>query len=116
MNFTSDVLPWITQGIMGAVLLYLAFKKAPVERMTLDATTANQYAQAAKAKGEENSQLMVHIAQLETRLDAVENKRYKISIEFLTGDPPEVLKAEVAQILIPVMPKLKPVPKPKKAI
>jgi len=101
MNFTSDVLPWITQGIMGLLLLYLAFKKAPVERMTLDATTANQYAQAAKAKGEENSQLILHVAQLECRLDAIENKRYKICIEFSTGEPPEVLKAEVMQVILP---------------
>jgi len=100
MNFTTDVLPWITQGIMGAVLLYLAFRKAPIERQTLDATTTAQYAQAAKLKGEENARLEGEINELQKRLDAIERKRFKVCIEFITGDPPEVVRAEIVPAML----------------
>ena len=109
MNIDVNVVVLIGQLVLATVLAFIAWKKAPRERTVMDATTANQYAQAAKTKGEENAQLVVHVASLESRLEAVENKRYKISIEFITGDPPEVLKAEVAQILLPIMPKLQKV-------
>jgi hypothetical protein len=109
MILDANLIVLIGQFVLAGVLVWIAFRKAPKERMTLDATTTAQYAQAAKLKGEENAQLVVHINQLETRLEAVENKRYKISIEFLTGDPPEVLKAEVAQIVLPVISKLQPI-------
>jgi hypothetical protein len=98
MNFTADILPWITQGIMGAILLYLAFKKAPVERQTLDATTTAQYASAAKLKAEENAILQKEYDELKDRMDCLEKKKFKICIEFITGEPPEVLKAEVVPI------------------
>jgi len=95
----------VVQGVfmVGTIIggFYLATRKAPMERTSLDAGAANQYAQAAKQKAEENAQLIMHVSQLETRLEAIENKRYKISIEFVTGEPPEVVKAEVAQILLP---------------
>lgn len=108
MIFDINVVVLIGQLLLTGIIVFLALKKAPVERQGMDAATTASYAQAAKLKGEENAQLVVHINQLETRLEAVENKRYKICIEFLTGDPPEVLKAEVAQIILPVVAQLKP--------
>ena len=100
MNFTSDVLPWITQGIMGAVLLYLALRKAPAERRTFDATTAAQYAQAAKLKGEMNTELEEEITRLQQRLEIIERKRYRVTIEFEIGDPPEVGAVNIEPIMV----------------
>ena len=108
-----NIIVLVGQFILAGLLVWVSLRKAPKELMTLDASTAAQYAQAAKLKGEENTQLLVHVAQLESRLDAVENKRYKICIEFITGEPPEVLKAEVAQILLPIVPKFEPIIKTK---
>lgn len=99
MNFTSDVLPWITQGIMGAVLLYLALRKAPAERQTLDATTAAQYAQAAKLKGEENAKLEDEITDLQKRLELVERKKYRVILDFTIGDPPELGKVTIEPLV-----------------
>lgn len=106
MIFDINVVVLIGQLILTGIIVFIALKKVPKENAGLDASTTASYAQAAKAKGEENAQLMLHITQLESRLDAVENKHYKISIEFITGEPPEVLKAEVAQIILPIVPKL----------
>jgi len=99
MNFTADVLPWITQGIMGLVLLWVALRRAPVERQTLDATTTAQYAQAAKLKGEENFKLEQEIAQLEARLELVERKKFRVIMEFTIGDHPELGKVTIEPIL-----------------
>jgi hypothetical protein len=100
MTVDVNIAVLVGQFVLAAVLVWIAFRKAPKERMTLDATTAAQYAQAAKLKGEENAALIKHVETLEARLDAVEHKKFKVCIEFLTGDPPEVLRAEIAPVII----------------
>jgi len=94
-----NVIVLIGQFILAGLLVWVSLRKAPKELMTLDASTAAQYAQAAKLKGEENATLSANIDKLEARLEAIENKRFKVSIEFITGDPPEVLTAEIAQVM-----------------
>jgi len=99
MTLDINVAVLVGQFVLAGVLVWIALRKAPKERIVMDATTAAQYAQAAKLKGEENAALTAHIDKLEARLQAVENKKFKVCIEFVTGDPPEVLKAEIAQVM-----------------
>jgi hypothetical protein len=109
MNIDVNVAVLIGQFILAGFLVWIAFKKAPKERMSLDATTTNQYAQAALAKGTENAALIAHIDMLEARLSIVENKKFKILIEFLAGDPPEVLKSEIVPMLTVDVPLIPPI-------
>jgi hypothetical protein len=78
---------------------YLAIRKAGPERQTLDATTAAQYAQAAKLKGEENTKLEEEINKLEARLVLVERKKFRVVMEFTIGDPPELGKVTIEPII-----------------
>jgi hypothetical protein len=107
-----NIIVLVGQLILTGVMVYIAMRKAPAERLGIDATTAAGYAQAAKLKQEENAMLQREIDDVRARLDAVENKKYKVCIEFITGDPPEVLKAEIAQ----VMPGADPINLPKKSV
>jgi hypothetical protein len=97
---TSDILQWLSTFVIACVLAYLAFRKAAPERSALEATTAAQYAQAAKLKGEENTKLEAEIQALENRLSIVERKRYRVTIEFEIGDPPEIGAVKIEPVLV----------------
>jgi hypothetical protein len=94
----SDILQWFSTFIIAVVLAYLAFRKAPVERQSYDASAAAQYAMAAKTKGEENDRLEKEIDELRQMF---ERKRYRVIIEFTIGDPPEPGKVVIEPILEP---------------
>ena len=97
MNVNIAVL--VGQFILAGVLVWLAIRKAPAERQTLDATTAAQYAQAAKLKGEENQKLEDELSELEHRLELVERKKYRVVLDFTIGDPPEVGKVTIEPLV-----------------
>jgi hypothetical protein len=90
MNFWTDVLPWVTQGILGIALFWLALKKAPIENSSLESGTIKNYADAAKIKAEENKELQDELDDMNKRLLMVERKKFKIIMEFTIGDPPEM--------------------------
>jgi hypothetical protein len=86
----SDILQWLSTFIIAAGLAYLAFKKAPYERGSLNGGTTKSYAEAAKIAMDMNRESTKRIEELEARLEVVENKRYRITIDFTIGDPPSV--------------------------
>ena len=89
----------VGQVILSGLLVWLALRRAPVEKQTMDATTAAQYAQAAKLKGEENEKLEVEIQKLEARLELVERKKFRVVMEFTIGDPPELGKVTIEPVI-----------------
>jgi hypothetical protein len=99
MNFDVNIIVLLGQLLVSGILLWVALRKAPAERATLDATTAAQYAQAAKLKGEENANLQKEVEDLAHRLELVERKKYRIVMEFTIGDPPELGKVVIEPIL-----------------
>ena len=99
MSLDVNVLVLVGQLLLTGFMVYIALRKAPAERMGIDASAAAQYATAAKIKGEENAKLELELDELRARLDNIENKRFKVCIEFITGDPPEMLKAEIVQVM-----------------
>jgi hypothetical protein len=89
----------IGQVILSAILVYVALRKAPVERDSYSASTAAQYAQAAKLKGEENAQLQNELDDLTKRLDILERKKYQIILDFTIGEPPEINRAAILPLI-----------------
>lgn len=94
-----DIIQWVVMAILAAGGFYLALRKAPAERETLTASAAASYAQAAKLKQEENSSLQKEIDALNARLELVENKKYRVVMEFTIGKEPEVGKVIIEPIL-----------------
>jgi hypothetical protein len=101
----ADIVHYIVEGVMSGVLAYIAFRKAPGERAKDESTAIKEYAQGARIKGEENLRLEGVIRDLEARLNIVERKRYRITMEFEVGDPP--VPGEV--LIEPVIPHANPV-------
>jgi hypothetical protein len=99
MNVDINALVLIGQLVLTAVVVWLASRKAPVERQSLEASTAAQYAVAAKNKAEENERLESEIQSLTHRLEVVEKKKYRIIMEFTIGDPPEMGKVTIEPLI-----------------
>ena len=99
MNLDVNIIVLVGQLLVSGILVWVALRKAPAERATLDATTAAQYAQAARLKGEENKELEKELEEIRTRLLMVEKKRYRIVSEFTIGDPPEIGKVLIEPII-----------------
>lgn len=87
--------------IIGALLLVLAFRKAPKDMANIDATTIQQYAQTVKTMGEENARLQVKVDALEARLKLVEDGRYRLVAQFLVGAKPEVELVTIEPVVEP---------------
>lgn len=87
--------------IIGALLLVLAFRKAPKDMANIDATTIQQYAQTVKTMGEENSRLNKKVDELEARLKLVEEGRYRLVAQFLVGAKPEVELVTIEPVVEP---------------
>jgi hypothetical protein len=94
----------IVQLCFAGALLWLALRKAPSERSSLNGSAVKYYAEAAQIKAEENVKLEREVAELAARLEIVERKKYRIVMEFTIGDPPEMGKVLIEPI----------VPEPKK--
>jgi hypothetical protein len=104
MNFDVNVVVLVGQVILASILVWIALKKAPRERQSMDATTANQYAQAAKIKGEENASLQREITALVTRLGLqAPGRKYRIIMDFTIGDQPELGKVTIEPVDIPTL-------------
>jgi hypothetical protein len=99
MSIDTGLIAIIGNILLTGALVWVALRKAPIERQTMDATTTAQYAQAAKLKGEENVKLEEEIRKLEERLELVERKKYRIIMEFTIGDPPELGKVTIEPLL-----------------
>lgn len=84
----ATVFNYIVQAILGAGILWVAFKKAPAERSSSDASASNDYAQAAKLAAERANGLESEIEELRHEVELVKAKKYRITLEFTVGDPP----------------------------
>jgi predicted signal transduction protein with EAL and GGDEF domain len=104
----SDILQWFSTFVIAVVLAYLAFRKAPVERQSYDASAAAQYAMAAKTKSEENDRLQSEIDELRQLFT---RKKYRVTLEFTIGDPPEPGKVIIEPIIDPPLPITRPIQK-----
>jgi hypothetical protein len=87
---TSDILQWLSTFVIAAFLAYLAFKKAPAERNSLNGTASKSYAEAANITMEMYRKSSEEVKCLEARLELLEKKSYRITIEFTIGEPPTV--------------------------
>lgn len=103
----QDLLQWIVNLILGGLVVYLSFRKAPAERRSLNGDATKSYAEAARLKGEENLKLENEISELEKRLEIVERKKYRIVMEFEIGDPPAIGVVKIEPI-VPVEPITRP--------
>jgi hypothetical protein len=81
----NDVLQWISQGVLAALLVYLAFRRAPSEINSNEGSAANDAMQALKTALELNAQ---YSKQLKTY--AEREREYEINIKFKTTSPPQV--------------------------
>lgn len=104
---SQDLLQWIVNIVLGALVVYLSFRKAPAERRSLNGDATKSYAEAARLKGEENLRLEQEISELEKRLEIVERKKYRIMMEFEIGDPPSIGVVKIEPI-VPVEPTTRP--------
>jgi hypothetical protein len=101
MNLDINVTVLVGQFILAAILVWVSLRKAPSEKMNLDGSAAEAFANAAKIKAEENAKLETEIAELETRLEMVERKKYRVVMEFTIGDPPEIGKITIEPMIPP---------------
>lgn len=101
MNIDYGAISLVGNLIIGALLVFLAFRKAPKENINLDAMTIQQYAQTVKTMGEENSRLQKKVDELEARLELVEEGRYILTARFLVGAKPEVELVKIEPVVEP---------------
>lgn len=85
-----NIIQWIFQFILAAGVLYIALRKAPSEKNNLNGGATKSYAEAASIMGEMNRKHVAEIASLEQRLETLERKSYRITIDFTIGEPPTV--------------------------
>lgn len=83
--------------LLGIGMFWLALRKAPSERTSLNGTAAKAYAEAAKIAGERLQEAedrydkaSEKIDELEARLACLERKKFRVTVNFTLGDPPEV--------------------------
>lgn len=93
----SDILQWVTTLIIGGFAAYLAFKKAPAEKKSLNGAASADYARAASIADERSSRYAAQVTELENRIEnneiklkLLEKKSYRITIDFTIGEPPQV--------------------------
>lgn len=108
MNPTN--VQWIFDFVLTAILAYLAFRKAPKERIDLDANASKNYAESARIAGEERlkaeqerqkvqQELQVIREEYDKRIAILEHKKYRVVVEFEIGDPPSVGRVQVEPII-----------------
>ena len=98
----SDILQWIVQAGFGGILLWMALRKAPVERSNLEAGGAEAYANAALKSAELNEKYAKKIEDLEKKVAEMEEceKDYSITIAFRTSMPPQVKEVKIMPVEI----------------
>ena len=96
---TIDLIQSIVMVIIAGLTIYLALRKAPAERINLNGGASESYAKAAQIAGEEMRRYAVEVKTLEDRIDLIEKKHYRITIEFALSDPPVVGVVKVEPIL-----------------
>ena len=99
----QDILQWISQGVLAALLVYLAFRKAPSERSSLNGNAAKSYAEVARMAGEDRLKLEQEIDKIkldyDRRIAILEHKKYRVLVEFEIADPPTVGSVRVEPIV-----------------
>jgi hypothetical protein len=96
---TADIVHYIVEGLLSALLVYIAFRKAPTERAQSDGTASESYAKAAQISGQETLTLRQTIAEQEQRIAVLERKKFQVIMEFEIGDPPSVGVVNIKPIL-----------------
>jgi hypothetical protein len=99
MNIDTGLIAIIGNILLTGALVWVALRKAPIERAAMDATTAVGWANAAKQKLEENKELQSEIDELKNRQSMYERKRYRVTVEFTIGDPPEPGKVIIEPLI-----------------
>lgn len=106
----SDILQWVGQFVLGVILVYIALRKAPSEKSSLNGGATKAYAESAKIAGEiakEAKEEMlamerehqIEMVDLKKRLEILENKKYRITIDFTIGEPPTVGVVKIEPII-----------------
>jgi hypothetical protein len=90
---------YITQAITGAGLVWIALRRAPVDKEATKSGTLKNYAETTRIMGEENRQLQTEIDELRNRQDIYERKKYRVTVEFTIGDPPEPGKVVIEPLV-----------------
>jgi hypothetical protein len=115
----SDIAQWfvILSAIGG---FWLAFRKNGSERLSLYGIGSNNLAQANEIQGQTIFKLTKEVQELKmvnsgfiSRLEVLERKKYRITIEFEIGDPPQMGAVNIEPIIDepvtrPMMKKSKP--------
>jgi hypothetical protein len=103
MEVTVNLIVLIGQFILAGFLVWVALRKVPAEKSSLNGSASNDYMQAAHMAGEElvayKKQTDATIAEMLRQIKILQNKKFDIHIEFEIGDPPTVGKVEVKPIV-----------------
>jgi hypothetical protein len=93
------VVSMIWSGLMTGGMLYLAFRKAPVENRDLNGNTIHNLGETVSSLSDELRTEKKMRWELEKRLEVVENpQKYAIKITFMTSSPPTVEDVEIAPV------------------
>ena len=103
---TADILHYIVEAILSALLAYVALRKAPGERNKDNSSAMHDYIETARIAGEEARQAREDAKQvkeendeLNRRLTIVEIRRFQVRMDFEIGDPPTIGKVEIIRIV-----------------
>lgn len=96
---TTDLIQTILMIITGLGMLYVAMRKVGSEQSSLSGSSAKSFAEAAQTYADENLALRREIKEMEKRIDKVEKKKYRITINFEISDPPSVGVVTIEPIL-----------------
>jgi len=96
---TTDLIQTIWMVISGIGFLWIALRKYGSEISSLDGSSAKSFAEAAQAYADVNLDLRKEILAMQARIDKVEKKKYRITINFEIGDPPSVGIVTIEPIL-----------------
>jgi hypothetical protein len=96
-NFLK-VLPIILaiSSLAGVILLW---RKAPVERQSMNGATIQSLSNSQSILAKQNEEYVKKIDNLEKRLEAVEiEKDYEIIVHFRTSTPPQIAEVQIKPI------------------
>jgi hypothetical protein len=97
---SPDILHYLIEGAISALVVFLAFKRAPGERVKDNSSALKDYIETARMAGEEIRQEREQRQDLERRLAAIEKKKYKIYIELEVGEIPTIGIVKIEPIIV----------------
>ena len=108
----ADILQWAVMAVITLLLGYLAWRKNPQERQSLNGGTLRSYAEAARLAGEGLQKANLHIQELEKaqiqstleferRLDFLETgAAYEVKFNFKIGEHPMVENVIITPLVL----------------